>query len=123
MSATGAHPRDADVRPALRATLLSRHAGETDTVLIEELGICRGQVRVDLAVVNGELHGYEIKSDRDSLRRLAVQLDFYGKVCDRATLVVAQRHLHHALDVLPAWSERLSPVTTSRPDPAATAKS
>ena len=35
---------------------------------VEELGVCRGRVRVDVAVVNGTLHGYEIKSDRDSLR-------------------------------------------------------
>jgi len=34
------------------------------------LGVHRG---------NGLLHGYEIKSDRDSLRRLATQVDVYGK--------------------------------------------
>ena len=95
--------RDADIRPALRTNLLGKHAGEADTVIIEELGVCRGRVRVDLAVVNGTLHGYEIKSDRDSLRRLATQIDFYGKVLDRATLVVGERYLPNALDVLPAW--------------------
>jgi hypothetical protein len=95
--------RDVDIRPALRADLLGRHADEPDTVIIDELGVCRGRVRVDLAVVNGTLHGYEIKSDRDSLRRLKTQIDFYGKVLDRATLVVAERHLSGALDILPAW--------------------
>lgn len=95
--------RDADIRPALRSDLLDKHADEADTVIIEELGVCRGRVRVDLAVVNGTLHGYEIKSDGDSLRRLTTQIDFYGRVLDRATLVVGERHLHNAIDVLPAW--------------------
>lgn len=74
-----------------------------DTVLIEELGLCRGQVRMDIAVVNGSLHGYEIKSNRDTLRRLRTQVDLYSKVLDEATLVVGDRLLAAALDVLPAW--------------------
>jgi diadenosine tetraphosphatase ApaH/serine/threonine PP2A family protein phosphatase len=94
---------DAEIRPVLRSKLFDKHAGQSDTAIIEELGICRGRVRIDVAVVNGALHGYEIKSDRDSLRRLDVQVDFYGKVLDRATLVVGERHLSHALDLLPAW--------------------
>jgi hypothetical protein len=94
---------DSGIRPALRAWLLLKHAYESETVLIEELGLCRGQVRVDLAVVNGLLHGYEIKSDRDSLRRLAVQVEIYGKVLDRATLVVGERYLAEASNIVPAW--------------------
>jgi len=94
---------DADIRPILRARLMATHAHETDTVIIEELGVCRGQVRIDLAVVNGLFHGFEIKSDRDSLRRLNGQVEFYGRVLDRATLVVGDRHLTEALDVIPRW--------------------
>ncbi|HET7057847.1 MAG TPA: sce7726 family protein, partial [Nitrospiraceae bacterium] len=69
---------DSDIRRVLRSKLLLKHADELDTVIIEELGLCRGQVRVDLSVVNGLLHGYEIKSDRDSLRRLRSQAELYG---------------------------------------------
>lgn len=94
---------DAEIRPALRQHLLRRHGGETDTVLVEELGLRRGQVRVDLAVVNGSLHGFEIKSDRDSLRRLAVQVDLYSQVLDRATLVVGDRFAPLAPSLVPAW--------------------
>jgi hypothetical protein len=94
---------DADIRPALRQHLLRRHGDETDTVLVEELGLRRGQVRVDLAVVNGSLHGFEIKSDRDSLRRLAVQVDLYSQVLDRATLVVGDRFAPLAPSLVPAW--------------------
>ena len=70
---------DSDIRAVPRSSLFFKHLDEADTVVIEELGLCRGQVRVDVAVVNGLLHGYEIKSDRDSLRRLGVQVEVYGK--------------------------------------------
>jgi hypothetical protein len=94
---------DSAIRPALRSRLVGEHGQDADTVLIEELGLCRGHVRIDIAVVNGLLHGYEIKSDRDSLRRLGTQVDVYGKVLDQATLVVGDRLLASALDVVPAW--------------------
>lgn len=94
---------DAEIRPALRAHLRAAYLHDPSTVLVEELGLCRGQVRVDLAVVNGILHGYEIKSDRDSLRRLGGQVDFYGRVLDRATLVVGTRHHDEVLDLVPEW--------------------
>lgn len=94
---------DFSIRAALRSRLLRKHANESDTVFIDELGLCRGLVRVDFAVVNGFLHGYEIKSDRDSLRRLGVQVEIYGKVLDRATLVVGERHLPQAVKIVPAW--------------------
>lgn len=98
---------DADIRPALRLWLMAKYACESNTVILEELGICRGQVRVDLAVVNGVLHGYEIKSDRDSLRRLEGQADVYSKVLDRATIVVGKKHISNVLELIPNWWEIL----------------
>ena len=94
---------DEDIRPALRSHLLAKHSREVETVVLEELGICCGQVRVDLAVVNGMIHGYEIKSDRDSLRRLGTQVDLYSRVLDQATLVVGDRHLSEAMEFVPFW--------------------
>lgn len=93
---------DAEIRVALRTHLLLDQC-DKDTAVIEELGVCRGQVRIDLAVVNGVFHGYEIKSDRDSLRRLDRQIELYGKVLDYVTLVVGDRHLAAALDAVPPW--------------------
>ncbi len=94
---------DAKIRPALRDRLRRQHAREADTVLIDELGLGRGKVRVDIAVVNGSLHGFEIKSDRDSLRRLATQVDLYSQVLDRATLVVGERFAPLATSLVPDW--------------------
>ena len=113
MSKRHCMPSDAEIRPALHAQLLAKHADEPDTKIIDELGLCRGQARVDVAVVNGLLHGYEIKSDRDSLRRLDSQVEFYGRVLDRATLVVGDHHLAKVLRVVPEWWGVLRVVATS----------
>ena len=91
------------LRATLRSRLASQHYKETDTVFIDELGVCQGSAKIDIAVVNGQLHGYEIKSDRDSLRRLSSQAVLYSKVFDRVTLVCGERHVSHALDSIPAW--------------------
>jgi hypothetical protein len=96
-------PSDADIRALLLERLRKRHGHESNVVFLEELGLCRGQVRVDLAVVNGSIHGYEIKSDRDSLRRLAGQAAVYGMVLDRATLVVGAKHVARAIGAIPDW--------------------
>jgi hypothetical protein len=81
---------------------------EPDTVVINELGILQGQSRVDIAVVNGALHGFELKSERDSLRRLEAQVKAYGQVMDRATLVATERHLDRAATLVPAWWELIA---------------
>ena len=94
---------EADIRNELRKYIANLNAAEPDVAVINELGICGGRARADVAVINGELHGYEIKSDRDSLRRLNVQADHYGLVFDRATLVTSVRHVSTALTVLPSW--------------------
>ncbi len=95
-------PADVDIRPVLKRWLLD-HSADEDSVVVEELGLCRGRVRVDLAVVNGSLYGYEIKSDRDSLDRLAGQADVYSKVLDWVTLVVGARHLADSMNFVPSW--------------------
>lgn len=95
--------RDADVRFALHRWLREQHASELDdTRFVDELGIA-GEVRVDTAVLNGSFSGFEIKSARDTLRRLPRQVEFYSAVLDYATLVVASNHLAQARVLLPRW--------------------
>ncbi len=95
--------RDAGVRPALRAYLDHQQLASPDTTLIEEPGLCQGLARIDLATVDGVLHGYEIKSNRDRLSRLASQAESYSRVFDRVTLVVGTKHLKAALQLVPRW--------------------
>ena len=56
------------------------------------MGVWSGTVRIDVAVLNGEMCGYEIKSDRDTLERLPFQIEIYSKEFDKLTLVVGRRH-------------------------------
>lgn len=91
---------DPDVRALLREYLDELHKG-TDTRVLEELGLCQGDVRVDVAAVNGELSGYEIKSPSDTLARFPNQCRIYSKVVDRAWLVAPEKALAKA--AAPEW--------------------
>lgn len=95
--------RDSDIRLALAESLRERHTGKPDTIIRHEVGICAGKRRIDIAVINSEIIGYEIKSDEDTLNRLEGQAEVYGNVLDRAILVTAKRHLDSALRKLPDW--------------------
>jgi hypothetical protein len=95
--------RDRDVRAALHCRLHTEHGGDSDTRILDELGLRHGTRRVDIAVVNGSLHGYEIKSDSDTLDRLPGQVETYAAVLDYATLVVGERLASHARRRLPKW--------------------
>jgi hypothetical protein len=94
--------RDGDIRDALHRMLRGEHADEPGTRFLDEFDLC-GQVRVDVAVVNGTLSGYEVKSDRDTLRRLPMQVEVYSRVLDRAWLVVGERHLAEAQQLVRQW--------------------
>jgi hypothetical protein len=93
--------RDSDVRVAVRTWLRAQYAD--DSRIVEEMGVWSGSVRIDLAVINGELHGFELKSERDTLARLADQAELYNQVFDRMTLVTAKRHLDKASSQIPSW--------------------
>lgn len=95
--------RDLDVRCALRRELKEQHLGDDRTMIVEEMGVWSGAVRVDVAVINGELCGYEIKSARDNLKRLPAQQTLYSQVFDRVTLVVAEQHAAKAGALVPEW--------------------
>ncbi|NBC40450.1 sce7726 family protein [Corallococcus exiguus] len=95
--------RDIDVRHAIWEQLRAEHADDDDTRLLDEFGLEHGDVRVDVVVINGEIHGYELKSERDTLTRLPRQVTAYSAALDRATLVVAEGHLAKASALVPEW--------------------
>ena len=95
--------RDRDVREGVWHWLEREHAGDDDTLMLDELGILNGSTRIDIAVVNGEIAGFELKSERDTLERLPMQRDLYNLVLDRVSLVVAENHRDKAVELIPAW--------------------
>lgn len=70
---------------------------------MNEMGLCLGATRVDVAVINGSLHGYEIKSDRDKLDRLPTQIELYDRVLDYSTIVCGARYVDKLAMLVPAW--------------------
>jgi len=95
--------RDIDVRRSLCEEVTRRHQGDADTVIVNELGLCQGAARVDVAVINGFIHGFEIKSERDTLDRLPHQSDVYSRALDLATMVTAKKHLSKIRLIVPRW--------------------
>lgn len=95
--------KDRDIRLALRKQLHDRFGRDANTLILDELGLCQGSVRIDMAVVNGALHGYEIKSERDTLERLPHQQITYSKVFDEVTIVVGPSYLSCIKEHVPAW--------------------
>jgi hypothetical protein len=95
--------REVDIRHNLYERIRREHRTEPDTVIVEELGLCKGIARVDMAAVNGNLHGYEIKSARDSFGRLPLQTAVYSQALDFVTLVVAPNHSAKAAQAIPEW--------------------
>lgn len=95
--------RDIDIRNALAAELANRFIREPGTVIVHELGVHAGASRIDIAVVNGILHGFEIKSEADTLRRLPSQVAAYGCVFDEVTIVLSRVHERDVRNHIPAW--------------------
>lgn len=95
--------RDRDVRSLVLRTVLADHANDANARIVQELGLEHGSCRVDIAVVNGYLHGFELKSDADNLSRLPRQVEAYSRSLDRATLVVGSAHLPEAQALIPSW--------------------
>lgn len=94
---------DRSLRAALKEELWDAHKKDAEARIIEELGITHGAARVDIAVVNRSIHGYELKSDLDTLNRLPEQMRIYNLVLDQITLVVGKNHLFGAINAVPDW--------------------
>jgi len=88
---------------ALREELEREHCEHENFRIIEEFSVAHGAARVDVAVVNGFIHGYELKSDVDTLNRLPNQMREFSAVMDEMTLVVGKHHLLEALHQVPEW--------------------
>lgn len=94
---------NADIRSALHAKRLRRAKSHPDTLVIDELGLAHARSRIDIAVINGCIHGYEIKSAKDNLDRFATQIDTYRQTLQKLTLVAAPKHVAGIISHAPEW--------------------
>ncbi|MGE3227871.1 MAG: sce7726 family protein [Hyphomicrobium sp.] len=95
---------DIDIRTALHHKKLRSYREAPDTLVVDELGLSHAKVRIDIAVINGCVHGYEIKSSLDTLDRLPSQLALYRQCLGKLTLVCAPRHVDRVAKMAPAWA-------------------
>lgn len=93
--------RDFEIRDALTLRLQQSFPKKTGSLIIEEFG-CRAS-RIDVAVINCKLHGYEIKSDCDTLSRLLTQAPSYSAIFNRMTLVATAKHIEQVPRCIPDW--------------------
>lgn len=94
---------DRDIRKALVEQLLEPDTRKSGALVIHELGLAHAKRRVDVAVVGGEIEGFEIKSAKDRLHRLPGQLEVYKRALHKLTLVVATKHVQRVIEMIPLW--------------------
>jgi len=79
--------------------LLGRHSLNTASLLTE---FRAGSCKADLVILNGTSIVYEIKSDRDSLARLANQISNYRKVFAKIYVIAGMAHVQEVIDKTPS---------------------
>lgn len=83
---------DRDIRDYLYKNDLHHYTEDIDTRVVDEMGLSAHAARIDIGVINGQLVGYEIKSDRDNLDRLPHQMAVYSQIFDLVTVVCGPKH-------------------------------
>jgi len=71
--------------------------------LVEEMAVCSGRARIDLAVIGDRLTGIEIKGPRDSVTRLPGQVKAYSQCFDHVVLIVDESLATKAGALIPDW--------------------
>ena len=81
--------------------LLQRNIFPKSGIVINEFSNLNCGARADLAIqINNEIHAIEIKSGRDSVRRLESQLNIYLQYFDRVTIVLDEVHFEHSKSLI-----------------------
>lgn len=99
MACNPSYLTEKEIRAAVLQRLLA--PSRVSQIVIEELGV--GSARVDVAVASDRLVGFEIKSDFDTLDRLARQMHAYHEVFDALTIVTTSAYVGQVEALLPAW--------------------
>jgi hypothetical protein len=77
---------------------MGKHSLNTACMLNEfRAGACRA----DLVILNGTATVYEIKSERDSLARLANQVENYKKVFAKVYVIAGESHVRSVIETTP----------------------
>lgn len=89
------------VKQLLRRELLSTASQPSEAVY--EFWVPTTNARADVAMIGARIEGFEIKTERDTLKRLPRQAEAYMRLFDRCHAVLAHRHVENAIKILPPW--------------------
>ncbi|MFD2968546.1 sce7726 family protein [Sphingobacterium bambusae] len=95
--------KDPEIRKLFKDTELNHFFYDGDSRVIDELDLAATKARIDIAVVNGSLHGFEIKGASDTLKRLPSQIEAYTKIFDYLSIVTESRYLDKIKASIPKW--------------------
>ncbi len=70
---------------------------------LTEVPLLGGISRADVVAIKNGVHGFEIKSDLDTLRRLPSQIASYSKVFNTVSIICDERHLEKVKAQTPGW--------------------
>src|SRR5439155_19938584 len=71
------------LRDVVKSKLARLVRSSSQALLVEEMEVCLGRARIDLAVIADYLIGIEIKGPKDDVTRLPGQVQTYSKCFDR----------------------------------------
>lgn len=91
------------MREFVRAEFANLLCLSQDFRLVEELEVCSGRARVDVAMIGDEFTGIEIKGPKDGVTRLAGQVRAYSQCFDRVVLIVHESLARKAIPLVPEW--------------------
>lgn len=91
------------LRDLVKSELPRLVRSSSPALLVEEMEVCLGRARVDLAVIADDLIGIEIKGPKDDVSRLPSQARAYSKCFDRVVLVVHESLAEKAQPLVPTW--------------------
>ncbi|RYZ28033.1 MAG: hypothetical protein EOP49_41795 [Sphingobacteriales bacterium] len=95
--------KDPCIRQLLKNTKLAKYFRDGSSRVVEEMNLPVAKARVDIAVINGHLHGYEIKSASDTLSRLPGQIEAYTKVFDYLSVITEDKYAGKVAAIVPQW--------------------
>lgn len=95
--------KDPCIRKLIKDKQLFSFLSDSTSKVVEEFSLPVAKARIDIAVINGSLHGYEIKSASDTLQRLPSQIEAYTKVFDYLSIVTENKYHERIVESIPSW--------------------
>jgi hypothetical protein len=99
----GEQTSECEIRELIKLRLRRLVKSQSQALLIEEMEVCLGRARVDLAVIGDDLLGIEIKGPKDDVTRLPAQVNAYSRCFDRVVLIVHEALALRAAPLIPPW--------------------